>query len=64
MNNKGLIEAKEQWITDGRSESAKLLWTTSHTFIHIFNCERYVQVILRQFFPELTDEETLQLVSA
>jgi hypothetical protein len=30
------------------------------TFFHeTINCERYVQVILQQFYPELTDEERL-----
>jgi hypothetical protein len=33
-------------------------------FNETINCERYVQVILRQVFPELTEEETLWLVSA
>jgi hypothetical protein len=28
-------------------------------FNEILNCERYVQVILGQFFPELTEEERL-----
>jgi hypothetical protein len=28
-------------------------------FNETINCERYVQVILRQFFSELTEEETL-----
>jgi hypothetical protein len=28
-------------------------------FNETINCERYVQVILRQFFPEITEEERL-----
>jgi hypothetical protein len=28
-------------------------------FNETINCERYVQIILRQFFPELTKEERL-----
>jgi hypothetical protein len=28
-------------------------------FNETINCERYVQVIFRQYFPELTEEETL-----
>jgi hypothetical protein len=33
-------------------------------FSGTINCERHVQVILRQFFQELTEEETLWLASA
>jgi hypothetical protein len=30
-----------------------------HVFFNeTINCERYIQVILRQFFPELTEEES------
>jgi hypothetical protein len=28
------------------------------------NCETYVQVILKQFFPQLTEKERLWLISA
>jgi hypothetical protein len=33
-------------------------------FNEIINCDRYVQIILGKFFPELTEEERLWLVSA